>query len=217
MTVLESLAEALIAGLDDEVTTLTRRALDEGTQPRVVLDQGLLAGMAVVGGRFKRREIFLPDVLLAAKAMKAGTSLLEPLLGEGGSARGGTVVLGTVKGDLHDIGKNLAAVMIRGKGFQVIDLGKDVPPERFVDAAVEAKAGVIGMSALLTTTMPVMKQVIDLLRARGLQGQIRTLVGGAPVTAAHAAEIGADGYAADAGSAAERVASLLAPAAGGTP
>jgi 5-methyltetrahydrofolate--homocysteine methyltransferase len=150
--------------------------------------------MTVVGDKFKAHEIFLPDVLLAAKAMYAGLDLLKPLLAKSGIPTVGKVVMGTVQGDLHDIGKNLVAIMLKGAGFDVIDLGKDVAPEKFVAAAQEHGAQVIGMSALLTTTMPVMKQVVGLCRERGLYGKVKIIIGGAPLSNEYAKEIGADAY-----------------------
>ncbi|MCC6481490.1 MAG: corrinoid protein [Sphingomonadaceae bacterium] len=207
--ILQRIADALIAGEDDIVATLTEEALAAGMGPQDILDNGLIAGMTIVGGQFKRHEIFLPDVLMSAKAMKAGTNILQPLLLGQSAPTKGRIVLGTVQGDLHDIGKNLAAIMLRGRGFDVIDLGKDIPALAFVDAAEREGAQVIGMSALLTTTMPVMKQVIDLVRERGLAGRVKTVVGGAPITPAYAASIGADVYVSDAASAADRIATLF--------
>lgn len=209
MDVLNEIAKGLEEGEDEQVAGLVRQALDQGQAPGDVLHRGLIAGMNVVGERFRAREIFLPDVLLAARAMYAGLDLLKPRLAEGGVPVAGKVVVGTVQGDLHDIGKNLVAIMLEGAGFAVVDLGHDVSPERFVAAAVAEDAPVIGMSALLTTTMPVMKEVVDLLRARGLQAKIRTIVGGAPLSAQYAREIGADAYGFDAASAVERVKDLL--------
>lgn len=209
---LAAIAASLRAGEADEVRDGTRRALAEGATAAEVLKGGLLAGMSVVGEEFGRREVFLPDVLLAARAMRAGMDVLEPLLGPGGAPSAGRVVLGTVKGDIHDIGKNLVGILLRGAGFQVTDLGTDVPAERFVEAAEEAGASVIGLSALLTTTMAGMRDVIGLVRERGLSGRVRVIVGGAPVTEAFAREIGADGFAFDARSAVERVRALVAEA-----
>jgi 5-methyltetrahydrofolate--homocysteine methyltransferase len=165
--------------------------------------------MNVVGEQFRQREIFLPDVLLAARAMYAGLDLLKPLLARDGVPSAGRIVIGSVRGDLHDIGKNLVGIMLKGAGFEVIDLGNDVPADRFVEAAVAHGATVIGMSALLTTTMPVMKDVIDLLRARGLSGTIKVIVGGAPVSDGFAREVGADAYGYDAANAVERVRGLV--------
>jgi len=209
MTHLADLAAALQAGDDAAVPRLVQTALDAGTQPRAVLDDGLIAGMTVVGRRFRDYEIFLPDVLLAARAMQAGVEVLEPHFLEGEMSAAGTVVLGTVRGDMHDIGKNLVAIMLRGAGFRVVDLGKDVAPEAFVEAAVEHRAAVIGMSALLTTTAPVMAEVTSLLRTRDLSRVVRTIVGGAPMSAGLADDLGADAYAFDAPSAVEGVKSLM--------
>ena len=210
MDTLKAIAENLQAGEDERVLALTREAIAQGIAPREILDQGLLAGMSVVGEQFRTHEIFLPDVLMAAKAMYAGLEEIKPLLAGAGVPTAGRVVIGTVKGDLHDIGKNLVGIMLKGAGFEVIDLGKDVDPDRFVQTARETGAGVIGMSALLTTTMPVMKQVVDRLAAAGLAGRVRTVIGGAPVSADFAREIGADGYAYDAANAVERVKALMA-------
>jgi 5-methyltetrahydrofolate--homocysteine methyltransferase len=209
MEILDEIAAALQAGEAQKVGTLTAAALDAGLPAGEVLQRGLLAGMGVVGAQFRAREIFLPDVLLAARAMYAGLDLLKPHLANEGVALRGKVVLGTVKGDLHDIGKNLVAIMLRGAGFEVIDLGHDVPPQAFIDAALREQAPLIGLSALLTTTMPRMREVVDLVRERGLAGKVRTLVGGAPVSAQFAQEIGADGYACDAAQAVDRVTALL--------
>ncbi len=210
MDVLGQIAEGLKAGDDAEVARLTRQAIQQGIAPKQILDTGLIGAMAIVGERFKNHEIFLPDVLLAAKAMYAGLDLLKPLLAQAGVAGLGTVVLGSIQGDLHDIGKNLVGIMLKGAGFEVIDLGNDVAPERFVATARERGASVIGMSALLTTTMANMQKVVDLLKKERLTGRVKTIVGGAPVSADFARRIGADAYGFDAGSAVERVKALLA-------
>lgn len=209
MSILETLSQKLESGKAPEVKELTQTALDQGFKPQNILDDGLIAGMNAVGDKFRKHEIFLPHVLLAAKAMYAGLDLLKPLLLEGGGKARGKIVLGTVKGDLHDLGKNLVGIMLKGAGFDVIDLGKDVLPETFINTALNENAGVIGMSALLTTTMPVMKEVIQLLKERGLSGRIKTIVGGAPLSESVALEIGADAYAYDAGSAVDRIKQLL--------
>jgi 5-methyltetrahydrofolate--homocysteine methyltransferase len=209
MDILKDIAENLQRGEDERVAELVRQGLAEGRAPIDLLDGGLIAGMDVVGEQFRSREIFLPDVLLAARAMYAGMALLQPLLAREGVPSAGRVVIGTVQGDLHDIGKNLVGILLKGAGFEVIDLGNDVPPARFVDAAVEHDAPVIGLSALLTTTMPVMKDVVDLVRARGLAGRVRVIVGGAPVTDAWATGIGADAHGYDAANAVERVRALM--------
>ncbi|NJD18221.1 MAG: cobalamin-binding protein [Gemmatimonadetes bacterium] len=212
MRPLGELAQALIQGDRRRVEELTAEALAASIHPGVILDDGLLAGMKVVGERFRVREIFLPEVLMAARAMHAGMALLEPLLAAEGVPTAGRVVLGTVRGDLHDIGKNLVGIMLRGAGFEVVDLGFNVEPQALVRAAVERGAPVIGMSALRTTTMPVMREVVDRLRAEGLEGRIRTLVGGAPLTAEYARSIGADAYARDAYTAVEVVKRLVGAA-----
>jgi 5-methyltetrahydrofolate--homocysteine methyltransferase len=209
MEILKGIADALEQGDDQQVGRLAAEALVAGLAAGDVLQQGLVAGMSVVGERFRRREIFLPDVLLSARAMYAGLDVLRPHLASEGVPSRGKIVLGTVKGDLHDIGKNLVGIMLKGAGFEVIDLGHDVASEAFVDAAVREGATLIGMSALLTTTMTRMRDVVALLRARGLAGRVRTIVGGAPVDADFAREIGADDYACDAATAVERVRALL--------
>jgi len=208
--ILKRLAEDLRLGEDDAVRAGTQEALDFGLAAGDVLRDGLLAGMAVVGEEFGRREVFLPDVLLAARAMQAGMEVLKPRLARDGAPPAGRVVLGTVQGDLHDIGKNLVGILLRGAGFEVIDLGTDVPAARFVDAAVEAGAGVVGLSALLTTTMPRMAEVVALVHERGLDGRLKVVVGGAPVTREFADGIGADGWGFDAESAVRRVKELIA-------
>jgi 5-methyltetrahydrofolate--homocysteine methyltransferase len=209
MEILEQIAAALQHGDDQQVARLAAQALAAGVPAGDVLQQGLVAGMGVVGEQFRLREIFLPDVLLSARAMYAGLGVLKPHLASEGVASRGKVVIGTVKGDLHDIGKNLVGIMLKGAGFEVIDLGHDVAPEAFVEAAVREGAPLIGMSALLTTTMTRMRDVVALLRERGLAGRVRTIVGGAPVSAEFAREIGADDYACDAATAVDRVVSLL--------
>jgi 5-methyltetrahydrofolate--homocysteine methyltransferase len=209
MEILGRIAEALQQGDDQQVGRLAAEALAAGLPAGDVLQQGLVAGMNVVGEQFRQREIFLPDVLLSARAMYAGLDVLKPHLASEGVASRGKVVIGTVKGDLHDIGKNLVGIMLKGAGFEVIDLGHDVAPEAFVDAAVREDAPLIGMSALLTTTMTRMRDVVALLRERGLAGKVRTIVGGAPVSADFAREIGADDYACDAAAAVDRVVALL--------
>jgi 5-methyltetrahydrofolate--homocysteine methyltransferase len=209
MEILGQIASALQQGDDQQVGRLAADALAAGVPAGEILQQGLVAGMNVVGEQFRTREIFLPDVLLSARAMYAGLDVLKPHLASEGVASRGKVVIGTVKGDLHDIGKNLVGIMLKGAGFEVIDLGHDVAPEAFVDAAVREGAPLIGMSALLTTTMTRMKEVVALLRERGLAGRVRTIVGGAPVSAEFAREIGADDYACDAATAVDRVVALL--------
>lgn len=203
--ILQQLSEILQEGDVAKVSELTQKAIDNKLEPKVILDDGLIAGMATVGKKFKAHEIFLPDVLFAAKAMYAGMDLLKPLLVKEGVPTIGKVVIGTVQGDLHDIGKNLVGIMLKGAGFEVINLGNDVPPEEFIESAEREGAQVIGMSALLTTTMPVMKKVIDLAKERGIYGRTKIVVGGAPLSAEYAKEIGADAYCFDAVKAVECV------------
>jgi 5-methyltetrahydrofolate--homocysteine methyltransferase len=209
MDLLAEIANGVINGDDERIAQLTRDIIEQGASPKMVLDDGLIAGMNVVGERFKAHTIFLPDVLLAAKAMYAGLDLLKPLLIEEGIPPMGRVVIGSVRGDLHDIGKNLVGIMLKGAGFEIIDLGNDVPPDTMVESAVTHEATVIGMSALLTTTMPVMGQVVERLSQKGLTGKIRTIVGGAPVNSEFAREIGADAYGFDAANAVDRVKGLI--------
>jgi 5-methyltetrahydrofolate--homocysteine methyltransferase len=206
--ILDEMSGSLQEGDEDRVRELAGAAIAAGIPPERILQRGLLDGMAVVGERFRSREIFLPDVLLAARAMRAAMDLVGPLLARSDVPARAKVVLGTVRGDIHDIGKNLVGIMLQGAGFEVIDLGTDVPPERFVEAAVESGAPVIGLSALLTTTMAGMQDVIGLLESRGLRGRVAVIVGGAPVTSGFAREIGADACAFDAASAVERVKAL---------
>jgi 5-methyltetrahydrofolate--homocysteine methyltransferase len=202
MSVLAQIAEAVING--DEVATpkLIEQGLAAGTPAKDLLNEGLLKGMTEVGRRFREGEYFVPEVLIAAEAMKAGTTLLKPHLAKAGVKPAATAVIGTVRGDLHDIGKNLVATMLEGAGFEVIDLGVDVSPEKFVDACRQRPVHVVGMSALLTTTMPMMAETIKLLRAQ-LQPPPKLMIGGAPVTDEYAAKIGADGYGRDAATGAE--------------
>jgi len=209
MDLLAEIVTGVINGDDERIAQLTQAVIEQGVSPKSILDDGLIAGMNVVGERFKAHTIFLPDVLLAAKAMYAGLDLLKPLLIKEGIPPMGRVVIGSVRGDLHDIGKNLVGIMLKGAGFEIIDLGNDVPPEAMVESAVRNEATVIGMSALLTTTMPVMGQVVQLLSQEGLTGKIKTIVGGAPVSGEFAREIGADAYGFDAANAVDRVKSLI--------
>ena len=195
--------QLLYEGNAARVKAMTEEALADGRPVEEVLQEGLVAGMSVVGEDFKHNRLYVPQVLVAARAMKAGMAILKPLLTETDArGRGGTIVMGTVKGDLHDIGKNLVCMMAEGAGFRIVDLGVDQSADRFLEAAREHQAGIVGMSALLTTTMPYMKTVIDLFRAEALH-PVRLCVGGAPVSEMFAEEIGADGYAADAASAVE--------------
>ncbi len=207
MAELQAIADALIKGDRDTVVDLVTKALDEGVAPGEILSGGLIAGMSVVGERFKKNEVYVPEVLIAARAMHGALAILEPKLKETGVEPLGVVVLGTVKGDLHDIGKNLVGMMLQGGGLKVVDAGTDVTPEKFVEAVKESGAKVIAMSALLTTTMPQMPEVIKAVKDAGLD--VKTMVGGAPVTQAYADEIGADGYAPDAASAVDAAMALI--------
>jgi 5-methyltetrahydrofolate--homocysteine methyltransferase len=200
MADLQALADAIIAGKHTDAVELTTKALDEGTAPDDVLQNGLVKGMDEVGRRFKANEFYVPEVLIAARAMKIAMEVLEPKLAESGVQPLATAIIGTVKGDLHDIGKNLVAMMLRGAGFNVVDLGVDVEPAQFVASAKESKAKVLGLSALLTTTMPMMEQVVSEIRGSDV-GDLKVMVGGAPVTEEYATKIGADGYAPDAAAA----------------
>jgi 5-methyltetrahydrofolate--homocysteine methyltransferase len=205
MNIVQELSEQLQQGNPKNVAELTQQAINAKINIKTILDKGLIAGMTVVGEKFKAHEIFLPDVLLAAKAMYAGMDLLKPHLIKEGIPAIGKVVIGTVQGDLHDIGKNLVAIMLKGAGFEVIDLGNDVSPQKFLDTAVRENADVIGMSALLTTTMPVMKKVINLAKEQNLRGRKKFIVGGAPLSSEYAKEIGADAYCFDGMSTVETV------------
>ena len=198
---LGELRDAVIAGEMATSKSLAQQALDEGIEPGKILKEALISGMDEVGELFKCNEIYVPEVLLAAKSMQQAMELLKPHLIKGGIEPRGKVVVGTVRGDLHDIGKNLVAMMLEGAGFEIIDLGNDVPAESFVEAAVKHGAEIIGMSALLTTTMHVMKDTIEILKEKGLQDRVKTMIGGAPVTAVFAKEIGATGYGDDAATA----------------
>jgi 5-methyltetrahydrofolate--homocysteine methyltransferase len=209
MADLRGIAEALKAGRAPVVKELVSKALDEGVSAEKILNEGLIVGMNEIGVLFKNNEVYVPEVLIAARAMNAGLDILKPILAAAGVKPVGRVAIGTVKGDLHDIGKNLVSMMLKGAGYEIIDLGTDVPPEVCVDAAENKGVGIIGMSALLTTTMPSMKSVIELLNASGARGKVKIMIGGAPVTQAYADAIGADGYAADAASAVDVAKALL--------
>ena len=209
MEILKEISTQLQLGDDDKVFELTKQAIEQKIDPKIILSDGLVSGMNVIGEQFRNHDIFLPEVLLAAKAMYAGIDQLKPLFIKEDMPTLGKIVIGTVKGDLHDLGKNLVGIMLKGAGFDVIDLGKDVSPERFVETALKEDAKLIGMSALLTTTMPMMKVVIDLLKQKNLKGKIKTVIGGAPITEEYAKEIGADAYAFDASKSIECVKYLL--------
>ncbi len=206
---LKQIADNLIKGKAPEVKELVQKAIDEGEDVQKVLNEGLVAGMDVVGKKFKANEFYVPEVLIAARAMKAGMEILRPILVDKDIKGVGTVVLGTARGDLHDIGKNLVAMMLEGAGFEIIDLGVDVSPEKFIETAKEKKADLVGISALLTTTMPSMKDVVKVMRDSDLKDKVKVFIGGAPVTQSYADEIGADGYAPDAASAVDEAKQLL--------
>ena len=208
MADLQAISENLQKGKAAEVEKLVQAAVDEGVGVEEILETGLIGGMSVIGEKFKKNEVYVPEVLIAARAMNQGMKIIEPLLAEAGIEPGGAVAIGTVKGDLHDIGKNLVAMMLKGGGFDVIDLGIDVDAPKFVEAAKEKGAKVVALSALLTTTMPQMSTVINALKDAGLTG-VKVMIGGAPVTQSYADEIGADGYAPDAASAVDKAKALL--------
>ncbi|MEW6082155.1 MAG: corrinoid protein [Bacillota bacterium] len=200
---LEQITTAVIDGEEEIVARLVQKAVDQGVSPKEIVNGGLVRGMDLVGARFKAGEFFVPEVLIAAKAMSCGLFILKPLLAEGDVPRAGKVVIGTVKGDLHDIGKNLVAMMLEGSGFEVVDLGIDVSAEEFAKAVRVHEPDILGMSALLTTTMSYARDVLDLLKEEGLRSKVVVFVGGAPVTQQYAYSIGADGYSPDAAGAVE--------------
>ena len=203
MAIIQEISEYLQKGSAKNVKALVQQALDEGMDPKQILNEGLLDGMMIIGGKFKRNEIFVPEVLVAARALNAGLNILEPKLVEVGNEPAGRAVVGTVRGDLHDIGKNLVVMMLKGAGFEICDMGVDVAPEAFIDKAEEIHADVICMSALLTTTMTNMEDVITELKNRNLRDKYIVMVGGAPVNDSFAQQIGADYYTPDAATAAE--------------
>lgn len=208
MVLMTEIAEMLQKGKAKEVVALVQQAVEEGTPAETILKEGLFAGMEVVGIRFRDEEIFVPEVLMAARAMSKGAEVLRPLLTKEGGVSSGKVCIGTVKGDLHDIGKNLVKMMLEGKGLEVIDLGTDVPAEKFVQTAIEENCRIICCSALLTTTMPEMGQVVNAAIEAGIRDKVKIMVGGAPVTQEFADSIGADAYTDDAASAADVAASF---------
>jgi corrinoid protein of di/trimethylamine methyltransferase len=203
MGILEEISEYLQKGKANEVKALVQKAIDEGMEAKTILEEGLMAGMNVIGIKFKNNQVYVPEVLIAARAMNAGIALLRPLLVKSGVKSKGKVVLGTVKGDLHDIGKNLVKMMMEGKGLEVVDLGTDVPADKFVLTAKEQNANIIACSALLTTTMTEMKNVVEKAKDGGIRDKVVIMVGGAPVTDSYCKSIGADIYKPDAASAAE--------------
>jgi len=208
MADLKALADAVIRGDQNKALEITKAAIAEGTAAKEILDNGLIAGMDIVGARFKKNEVYIPEVLISARAMKMAMEVLEPELVKAGVEPVGKLCIGTVQGDLHDIGKNLVAMMLKGAGFEVIDLGVDVEPEKFVEQVKAAKAQLIGMSALLTTTMPGMEKTIKAVKEADIG--VKVMIGGAPVTQDYADRIGADGYAPDAASAVDIAKSLVA-------
>ena len=201
MSNLQVITETLISGDGEKLKELVQSALNTGIPAKEILQKGLIAGMDIVGEKMENGDMFIPEVLMAAQAMGISVELLKPLLAEGEASSAGKIVIGTVKGDLHDIGKNLVIMMMESAGFEVIDLGVDVDPEKFVEAIKENQPNIVGLSALLTTTMPMMKKSVDSIAEAGLRDTLKILVGGAPVNQAFADEIGADGYAPDAGAA----------------
>ena len=207
---LSELSQAVINGQKAKAEELTRKALEEGFSPVTIINEALVPGMAVVGEKFKNNEFYIPEVLVAARAMNAAMAIVKPLIVGDQLKPLGKVVIGTVRGDLHDIGKNLVMMMLEGAGFEIVDLGVDVAPEKFVEAAKANSADVVAMSALLTTTMPAMKDTIAALEENGLRDKVKVIIGGAPVTQSYADSIGADGYAPDAASAVDKVKELLA-------
>ena len=201
--ILENISTQIQAGKAKIVMELVQQAIDAGIPAQQILEEGLLAGMGIIGEKFKNNEVFVPEVLIAARAMNRGVALLKPLLVQEGVEATGKVCIGTVKGDLHDIGKNIVKMMMEGKGLEVVDLGTDVPAEAFIQAAIEQNCQVICCSALLTTTMPVMGDVVKAAEAAGIRDKVKIMIGGAPVTEAFCQQIGADAYTSDATSAAD--------------
>jgi corrinoid protein of di/trimethylamine methyltransferase len=210
MTDLNLLYEAILKGKQKSAVELTNTALQDHIEPQVLIDQYMIKAMEEVGRRFENQQVFVPELLMAGRAMKASLRILQPIMQRAGASSSiGKIVIGTVKGDLHDIGKNLVASMLEGCGFEVIDIGIDMDSDKFVEAVREHHADVLGLSALLTTTMPYMKTVIDALQEAGLRNKVKVIVGGAPVSASFASEIGADGYSDSANSAVAKVKDLL--------
>lgn len=208
MSILMEISENLQKGKAKIVKELVTKAVEEGIPAEEILEKGLLSGMDVVGEKFKNNQVFVPEVLVAARAMNMGAAVLKPLLSQGDSTSKGKVCIGTVKGDLHDIGKNLVKMMMEGKGLEVIDLGTDVAPETYVETAIKENCQIICCSALLTTTMPVMGEVVKAAEKAGIRDKVKIMVGGAPVTASFCEQIGADVYTSDAASAADAAVEL---------
>lgn len=208
MSLLQEISENLQKGKAKIIKELVQQAIDEGIAAKDILEGGLLDGMGIIGEKFKKNEVYVPEVLIAARAMNAGVEILKPLLADAGVEAKGKVCIGTVKGDLHDIGKNLVKMMMEGKGLEVVDLGTDVSPETYVQTAIDQGCQIICCSALLTTTMGVMKEVVDAATAAGIRDKVKIMIGGAPVTDAYCAQIGADAYTSDAASAADAAVAL---------
>lgn len=209
MTIFEEISSAVQRGKRKEVAPLVEQALEQGCDPNEILNEGLISAMSIIGDKFSANEIFVPEMLVAARAMSAGTKVLKPYLSEAGAEPLGKAVIGTVQGDMHDIGKNLVRMMIEGKGFEVEDLGVDVSPEQFVDYVQNNDVDIVCLSSLLTTTMPNIGVTIKAIEEAGLRDSVKIMIGGAPVTQAFADEVGADAYTADAGSAAVRAVELV--------
>ncbi len=209
MALFEEIAQEVVKGQAEKVKDLVQKALSEEISAEDLLNKGLVSGMNVVSEKFKNNEFFIPEVLVSARAMNSGLDILKPLLAEANIKAKGTVVLGTVKGDLHDIGKNIVGMMLQGAGFEIIDLGTDVSKEKFIENVQRQEVDIVGMSALLTTTMIYMKEIIQALRDAGLREKVKVIIGGAPVTQAYAEQIEADGYAPDAASAVDLTEELI--------
>ena len=210
MVNLNDISEALQRGKADKVSELVKQALEENLLPKDILENGLIKGMDIIGAKFKKNEVYVPEVLIAARAMHAGMNILQPKLTETGVKKIGTVAIGTVKGDLHDIGKNLVEMMLEGAGFEVIDLGIDVSVDKFVESITKYQPNILGMSALLTTTMIQMQEVIKAISDAGLRDKVKIIIGGAPITQNYADQIGADGYSPDAASAVDKAKTFIA-------
>lgn len=210
MSLTEDISSAVLNGKRKEVKKLVPQALEEGIDPKTILEEGLIKPMGIIGDQFSAGEVFVPEMLVAARAMSTGTEILKPYLVDEGAEPAGKAVIGTVKGDMHDIGKNLVKIMMEGSGIEVVDLGVDVSAEQFVETAVKEHCGVIACSALLTTTMDEMRRVVELAGERGIRGSVKVMIGGAPITQAYCDEIGADCYTPDAGQAAQAALKLLA-------
>lgn len=209
MVTYAELAQSVIAGQGEQVKNQVKSLIEAGNSPLEIVSDGLIAGMDVVGVRFKAGEMYVPEVLMSAKSMSAGLEMVKPLIAVTDQKSNGKILIGTVKGDLHDIGKNLVSMLIESGGFEVINMGVDISAEDFIAASIKYEPNIIGLSALLTTTMPAMKEIIDLLKEKGLKDKIKVIIGGAPVSKEYADAIGADGYAPDAGSAVELCRQLL--------